>query len=58
MSKVSFNYEKYEEIGTLKGLKELYEGLKAFSKESLRTTPILIYIDNPDKIILYSKVEK
>ena len=57
MNKVSFKSEKYEEIATIKSIKAL-QGLKVFTKDSFKVTPLLIYIDNPDKIILYSKVEK
>jgi hypothetical protein len=57
MSKVSFKDKSYEEIAILKSIKEL-QGLKVFSKDTLRTTPILIYIDNPENIVVYSKVGK
>jgi len=56
MDKVSFKYKRYEEIGIINSIQDLSPSLEAFSKDSLKMTPILIYIDNPEKIVVYSKV--
>ena len=56
MNKVSFKSEKYEEIATIKSIKAL-QGLKVFTKDSFKVTPLLIYIDNPENIIIYRKLE-
>ena len=56
MDKVRFKYKRYEEIAILKSIQAL-QGLEVFSKDSLRISPILIYIDNPNKIVVYSRIE-
>ena len=56
MDKVNFKSKEYEEIATLKRLQAL-QGLRVFTKASFKVTPILIYINNPENIIVYRQLE-